>query len=497
MAAKPMFEVDVQGLRKLIAGRGKSFLLFELFQNAADESVTRIDIRLEPIGDRRGRCRLVVADDSPEGFHDITHAYTLFAESKKKGDAGKRGRFNLGEKLVLALCEEATISTTTGTVVFKDGERQDFPRRKRDAGTVFQADVIMTRPECEEATRDFRRVLVPADITLVFNGEVITAREPRKTFEATLPTVLADEEGTLRPTRRKTTVEVHDGDGWLYEMGIPVVQINPGSAWDINVMQKVPLNTDRDNVTPSYAREVRAQVLNHTADLLSADAASEKWVDNAMEDDSIDGKAVEAVMTKRFGEKRVIHDPSDPEGTKLAMSKGYTVIPGRAFSKQAWGNIRSTGAALPAGQVTPSPKPYSDDPDAKVRDEYPREKWTPGMERIVSFTEEAASKIMGVEVDVILVNVFTRNFGATYCRLGEHRGQFEFNVARLGKRWFEQDPTAQDVLDLIIHEFGHQYESDHLSESYYKALTRLGAKMTRWALNDPNTLRAAAGLATA
>jgi 3-(3-hydroxy-phenyl)propionate hydroxylase len=31
---------------------------------------------------------------------DLTHAFTLFAESAKKGDAEKRGRFNLGEKLV-------------------------------------------------------------------------------------------------------------------------------------------------------------------------------------------------------------------------------------------------------------------------------------------------------------------------------------------------------------------------------------------------------------
>jgi hypothetical protein len=489
VSTKPMFEVDVKGLRKLIAARGKEFLLFELFQNAADEAgVDRIDITLAYMDDRRGRCRLRVEDNSPQGFHDISHAYTLFAESKKKGDATKRGRFNLGEKLVLALCEEATISSTTGEVVFRDGQRNDYPRRKRQAGTVFEATVLMTRPEHLRACQEMERLVVPEGIILSFNGQVIQPRKPLTTFEATLPTVLADDEGVMRPTRRKTNVEVHHGTGWLYEMGIPVVQVNDGSVYDINVMQKVPLNTDRDNVTPAYAREVRAQVVNATAHLLTAEDASEKWVDNAMEDKSITPEAVEKVMTKRFGEKRTVYDPSDPEANKIAVANGYTVIPPRAFSKGAWENIRSSGAALPSGQVTPSPKPYSQDPDAPTRPEYPEEKWTPGMRRIIAFTELMGQKLMGVQVRVILVSTMNA-FSATYCRTGSGTGEFEFNVTRLGKAWFEQEPTAEKVLDLIIHEFGHHYEADHLSRDYYDALTKLGARMTRLALDRPEDFR--------
>jgi hypothetical protein len=69
----------------------------------------------------RPRTALSVEDDSPEGFRELAHAYTLFAESYEKGLPEKRGRFNLGEKLVLAMCEEATISTTTGAVHFDAG----------------------------------------------------------------------------------------------------------------------------------------------------------------------------------------------------------------------------------------------------------------------------------------------------------------------------------------------------------------------------------------
>jgi hypothetical protein len=103
------FDVDKAGLAKLLARRGKEFIIHELVQNAWDEDTTRVDTSLARIPGSR-MARLTVEDDNPNGFADLSHAFTLFAESEKKADTGKRGRFNLGEKLVLALCDEAEIS---------------------------------------------------------------------------------------------------------------------------------------------------------------------------------------------------------------------------------------------------------------------------------------------------------------------------------------------------------------------------------------------------
>jgi hypothetical protein len=44
----------------------------------------------------------------------LSHAFRLFAESAKITNPEQRGRFNLGEKLVLALCDEITIRKTKG-----------------------------------------------------------------------------------------------------------------------------------------------------------------------------------------------------------------------------------------------------------------------------------------------------------------------------------------------------------------------------------------------
>jgi hypothetical protein len=85
------FSVDKEGLAKLLERKGKASAVLELIQNAWDEKgVTQVTITLTEAG-VRGRSHLVVEDDAPDGFHDMTHINTLFAPSAKVTDATKRG----------------------------------------------------------------------------------------------------------------------------------------------------------------------------------------------------------------------------------------------------------------------------------------------------------------------------------------------------------------------------------------------------------------------
>ena len=100
------FTVDKDGLAKVLGRRGKAFAVLELIQNAWDApGTTRVEVTLQPAP--QARALLAVEDNSPDGFSDLTHAYTLFKESPKKADPAKRGRFDVGEKLVLAICDWA------------------------------------------------------------------------------------------------------------------------------------------------------------------------------------------------------------------------------------------------------------------------------------------------------------------------------------------------------------------------------------------------------
>src|SRR5687768_5610372 len=103
------FDIDKAGLAAILERRGKAFALFELVQNAWDSGTERVEIRLSPIAGEP--YATLEVEDWGEGFADLAHAYTMFARSSRAGNPTKRGRFNLGEKLVLALCRKAAITS--------------------------------------------------------------------------------------------------------------------------------------------------------------------------------------------------------------------------------------------------------------------------------------------------------------------------------------------------------------------------------------------------
>src|SRR5246127_3031138 len=189
---KQWFDVDRAGLGKQAEQHGKGRLVGELIQTALDEAgVTQIAVTLAPVPGRP-LADLTVEDDSPEGFKDLSHAYTLFAESYKRGNPEQRGQFNLGEKMVLAVCESASITTTKGTVVFDPAVgRIKKPKQKRERGSVFQGRIKMTREEYPQVCDYLRCLLLPESVAVTFNGDRLLPRKPLRTFDASLETLVA------------------------------------------------------------------------------------------------------------------------------------------------------------------------------------------------------------------------------------------------------------------------------------------------------------------
>jgi hypothetical protein len=476
------FDVDKGGLAKLMAGRSKAFVLYELLQNAWDEAgVTQVAVTVKLLPGNRN-ARIVVVDDAPEGFADLRDAYTLFAESRKKGNVKQRGRFNLGEKLVLALAKRAVIETVSGTVEFNSTGRHAHTSRC-NAGSRFEADVPMTKAEFNEINAAMKRLIPPADIATIYNGCVLEDRFPAAFFNEVLPTVVADEEGVLRKTFRKTLVRVYEpveGEpAMLYEMGIPVVET--GDRFHVDVQQKVPLNMDRDNVTPAYLRMLRVAVLNATHHLIDKEDAPQTWVREACSDERASIEAVKAAVTLRFGENAVRYDPSDPEANKRSAAEGRPVVYGGSLTAAEWSNASRAGVLPAAGVVTPSPKPYSS--EGKPLDLIPESEWTKGMWQIADYAEGIGNLLLDSVIDVTFAREPHWPYGATY-----GKGRLTFNYSRCGRAFFENGVT-DEVNRLLIHEFAHHYESDHLSEGYYKALADVGARFVRLALEQPEVFQ--------
>lgn len=496
------FKAHKEGLRqiaeRLVEKRGFGIIGGELYQNVMDTNATQCVFEVTKIPGTP-HARIVVADNDPDGFPDLSHAYTLFAPSFKKADPTKAGRFNLGEKYVLAFCTEAVIFTTKGTVFFRhDGEREELLRRKRDHGTVFEATIHCTHERLNQLVAYMRRLIVKPGLTLTVNGETIPHREPFKTITVKLPTEVSNDAGNLSKTVRVTDVDLYEPaegeEPMLYELGIPVIET--GDKWHYDVRQKVPLNTERDNVTPAYLRDVRTFVLNETHTRLTEEDTEATWVNEAASDDKVGADAIEAFRVLKYGEKSVAADPFNPEANAEAVSHGYTVIPKHGLTPGQRENLKrgnfllSSSAAFPtAGKGV-----YSDDPNAEPVVPLTEDEQTEGMKRIGQYTRELARLLLGKQIVVLFVKVPSRQcahgpWSACYGRghlLGKSR--FEYNVGVLGQKWFDGGVTEK-VDDLILHELGHEFSGNHLSEDYYRGLTKLGARLKVAALRDPDWFR--------
>lgn len=477
-----------EGLANTLSELERRKVLEEVIQNAMDTNAKSIIVTMtEP---KRGYSTLTVEDNDPEGFVDMSLAYEMFADTPKRSDPTKAGRFTIGEKRVLALSKEAVIESTKGTVIFEmvgGKESRRKTSKKREAGTLATFIVEMTDEQYRDASKAVFSIIPKEDQKLTFNGVDIDYRRPLARFSATLQTEFANDSRKMVRRDRKTDIVLyepaHGEKACLYELGIPVVET--GDRWHVDIRQRVPLNSDRDNVTPHYLETVRAFVVNNYHQELTPDEASASWVRLAAASDKIEKEAYESVETKVHGEKKVIVDPNDPESAAKAASEGYTLIYGRTLTPGEFDNNRRFNTIQSSSSLFPTPKPYSDDPLADPVKVIPESQWTDGMRKIHAYSVALAKELMGKRLSVRFVNAPNNAFGACYGKdSGPFGPQMDFNVGRLHKSWFA-DGVTERVDSLIIHEFGHQYADNHLSEEYYKALSDLGAKIKALALRKP------------
>lgn len=480
------FSAHKDGLKQIvhrqIERRGFGFVAGELYQNVRDElTATKCEFELKPYS--KGVAILKCADDG-KGFADLTHAWMMFAPSAKKGNPELAGRFNVGEKHVLSLCDRATIFTTSGTVVFDDEGREEYPRRKRQTGTIFDALIECTKEQIGQFHDYLKMLIVRPGLTVTFNGEKVglmnnRGTEPRKPKHVFTAKLMTEKGEDLRLTQRKTEVQVFEvlpGETpMLYELGIPVVEIE--CQYHVNIGQKVPLNVDRDNVRPSYLRDVYAYVFNEMHEEVEPEDTVTPWVTEATSSGKVHEKAFGDFMTKRFGENPVTSTPGMPEADHDAQAHNRTVIrpadmtPGQREAAKEFDLLHSSAETFghQRGDIY-----------ATVKD------LTNGMILVKNYAMWLAEQLLNRKIKVSFVR---RHPVAGHVTLATYGlGNLDFNVDGLAKDFFDHGASVA-VDKLLIHEFGHEYESDHLSRGFEDACCMLGAKLKKLALTNPEGFR--------
>jgi hypothetical protein len=228
------------------------------------------------------------------------------------------------------------------------------------------------------------------------------------------------------------------------------------------VQQKVPLTIDRENVVGRFLTCLHSAVHAHTFEELSVEEINHSWVQTAIEQPEAKTEAVADYMTKRFGEKRVSYDMSDREANNRAVANGYTVVHGSMLSGAAWKNVKEHETIQPAGQVFPTKPDNVIGHESVEPDDH--------MQAVADYARELAELLLGCSITVQFGEQASCE-AASWCNR-----TLQFNVKNLGRGWFNLTNNQEAIDDLCIHEFGHHYESNHLSEKYNDALSRLAAK---------------------
>jgi hypothetical protein len=456
------FTVDKAGLAAVATRRGTAPLLLEPVQNSWDEEgVSFVSVDLSPVNGKP-QVKLRVEDDSPDGFRDLADAYTLYKQSYKIGNPEQRGRFNCGEKFLLSVASEASIISTTGSILFGP-EGRKMGRKRTERGSVLTATLKMKRSEFDEALVLLRSMIPPKGIRTIINGEELKQRRPIDEDVRTLQTEIRGEQGGFKLTRRKTAIsiyEVLEGEtSHLYEMGIPVDKLE--CPWHVDIAQKVPLSLDRGSVRQAFRLDVERHVAEIMAAVITQEQAQGGWIGTALE--SMEDKdAIRSVIEARVG-KAVTFNPLAPESNKRATDAGYAVIHGRQFSKAAWETIRSADALVPSsskfddGKVHFSPDGYS----PTLADES-----NPSVQKLRAYAEKFISVVAKSGARLEIQNERRAKY-AGYC--GGDR--VTLNIARFAYK------AQHSVDELLIHECAHLKVSDHLTSAFYDECCRLGARI--------------------
>ncbi len=475
------FAVSASGLRELNSGREPWDLVKELIQNVWDEassatelwdaapSATECRVTIEPQpGDD---ATLVIVQDDGPGFADIADAYTLMGHTDKRFQPTKRGLFNRGEKDVISVAIEAEVETVGHTVKFPRTGSRERVANSRATGTVVRALMPWDKGQSQELVARLKRFRRPVNCRLLVNDFEVPLRPAKKKRFATLQTVTQDApEEPLRTIRRCTEIHFLDpqaasGKGWLHEMGIPVRPVD--CPWDIDIMQKIPMPEQRNDVKETYLNRIYAEALNATHGMLEADQFGSQWVKRAIEHTRVSSEAVKSTVKGRYGSyKAVFYSTKDYDANHRAHDNGYAVIPG-GLSKREVKAFRQHAGVKDSHEVFPTPKP----PDI----DYPPE---PGsnQERFAEWVTEMSSHC-NLSATVRFFNE-PDNRRQADCEVSTESPTLRFNEGSLGQTFFEPPYESIEHWNLLLHELGHaltESPSAGHGEAWGEGVSKAGA----------------------
>lgn len=457
-----LFEIDSEGWKAQQKGREPWELVRELLQNALDtgsDVVVKLDTRQR---------KVIVKNEGGE-FSDLSDAYTIFG-GDKGSDPTKRGRFGRGLKEAVGGAEKVVVTTTKGRVTF------DVPNNERieDDHTISSGTKVSMKnsewsKEDFDAIKDYVFKLWPPEgqeLALILkNGshEVRERWEPDLTAEMYLRTVVVDD-GVM--TQEKRRAEVHlkkaeggEGDGRVYEMGIPV-SLNQPFPFYVDVQQKVPMAEQRNEPDSEYMRRLLPRILNAGIGLLDERELRAEWVTEALNhykcDTDTQEKWVQRTLVKPDKAGAVVRSGTDADDR--CKNYGYQVIDASKLNKGAASAVRNT---LPTAKE--KAKELHERNETKVEP-------TEAQREFIEFAQGIAEELDydGLEFETWLIEP---TYEGHYPAADHGDGTIRLNT--YGRDWTE---VNADNLATLVHEISHEHGDGHGKE-WYEAMEKNFAEL--------------------
>jgi hypothetical protein len=484
--------VSMEGFSQQNRARPFEHLVKELVQNSLDaigDAPGTITVSVE---EKAGGEFTIECLDDGEGVDDMTNLRTVFWTSKHDSRF-KRGRMGRGFKELLCLCSECHVFSRNlmGDFTVKDGRKAFFLREtaKFTKGTLVRMKMPWRGEGVGVKLADyFKLFLPPQNVRLEVCGIKIPSREPTFVTTGSLPTEEFENNKWCRP-RGKTGVELvkHKATetSLVYEMGIPICPVEWNVPYHVNVLQRVPMNPNRDAVMSGYVSQIHRICLPVLIEELSSEKSRESWVGEAAARSGDDGLQ-KAVLQKAFGGNlarsvpnfgKFSHDADAQEHAGVSILDTKQLTGGfREMARKHVPTSAEIAKQVKSDKLKVAVKEGVDLSETSLRYKKLLEKR--GEDRIIrvgSFYQWVANGILQILFPEktpkckIKVADFKGEAEATWSNQFQH-----FTLALdLDRIW--DDPSHPDNFALIVHETAHELAAHHGQSFAWAMETTAGA----------------------
>jgi hypothetical protein len=480
-------QISTKGFAALNQSRPPEHLVKELVQNSLDavqDTGGSVDLYYR----HDGHELFVECHDTGTGISDLSAMRVVYLTFKIDSHL-KRGRFGRGFKEILSVAKSAIILSGGKEIHFLEEGGQQVTREvdacPATAGTRISMTFDWPAETVEQFDIYFERLLAPDNIQLSLNGRALPSKSIAHSVEGSLTTEVynPDSQSWSKP-RRKTKVElveIQEGeDAFIYEMGIPVASAEWTVPYHANVLQRVPMNPNRDALASGYAKGIHKTCLPTLLPELSEEEATADWVGSA---GSVSAPEIQLeIITKAFGEDAVRSVPSmgkrdfDHDAERIGATIVKTAQMSSGFREMAKEHLPTAKETVikaevqAANNVSESGFQLSD----VVQREDPRFTWIESqggqehVDRCLSFSVWFCQKLVDSTGDMlrpVTGNLAQGNkpvlFGTEFGTFLAHWNDNNLLTLAIDVDCFWKRPMGAEALSILIHEAAHARNMHH------------------------------------